>query len=203
MSLHRVLAELKTLDNRIERATNDLVATGVLVNGKIKGSTKNQEQFVEDAKADYQSVTDLINRRYELKKALTKANAETVVVIAGKEMTIADAIDYKKVIDYKAGLLSTLRSNNANTTSLFNRENEVIENKIEETIKSATSKNEKPEASLVSTITDSYRKSHPIEVIDPLKISKLIKELDDEVNAFRTDVDAVLSEANATTMVEV
>lgn len=203
MSLHRVLAELKTLDNRIYDANDDVIATCVLVNGKIKGSTKSVDTFKTDAKANYQSVNDLIDRRYQLKKALTKANAETIVRIAGKEMTIADAIDYKKVIEYKARLLAQLRSNFSSTNSTYNREIELVESKLEDTIKSATSKNEKPDPTLVTTLTESYRKSHPVEVIDPLNISKVIKELSDEVDTFRTEVDAVLSEANATTFVEV
>ena len=203
MTLHRVLSELKTINKRIDDAMEDFTTTGVLVNGKIKNSSKSVEQFKADAKSGYQSISDLIERRYLLKKALTKANAETIVKIAGKEMTIADAIDYKKVIDYKDALLRRLRSNYLNTNNVYNREIETVECKLEETIKSATSKNEKPDAALVATLTESYRKSHPVEVIDPLNISKVIKELADEVDTFRTEVDAVLSEANATTFVEV
>ena len=41
-----------------------------------------------------------------------------------------------------------------------------------------------------------------IKILDPIGIESKIKELSEEINAFNTEVDAVLSEINSITTIE-
>jgi len=42
-----------------------------------------------------------------------------------------------------------------------------------------------------------------VELVDPLDLVKMAKELSDEIDSFETNVDWVLSEANGKTMITV
>ena len=48
---------------------------------------------------------DLISRRNKIKSAIIMSNAKTVVEVAGKQMTVAEAIDKKSSIEYEKELL--------------------------------------------------------------------------------------------------
>lgn len=95
MNIHKALCELKTLDSRIEDKIADFepVAANRESNRKING--KSVEDFKHKADDDYKSITDLINRRYALKKAVVNSNARTTVEIGGSTYTIAEAIEMK------------------------------------------------------------------------------------------------------------
>ena len=95
MSIHQALVELKTLDKRIESAIREgeWVVANKHSNGKIGGV--DLKDFVEDVKARHQKVTSLIARAEAIKRAVVNSNAVTNVTIAGKEYTVAEAIEMK------------------------------------------------------------------------------------------------------------
>jgi len=45
--------------------------------------------------------------------------------------------------------------------------------------------------------------TNKVEIVDPLDLHKMAKELGDEIDAFETNVDWVLSEANGKTLITV
>src|SRR5690554_4907003 len=98
MTITRGLSELKLINDRIQRKINDArFAVGNKNNNKkIDGMTI--EEFNKNAKSQYQSIQDLIERRKKIKSAIVDSNAKTVVTIAGKEMTVASAIERKESI---------------------------------------------------------------------------------------------------------
>ena len=118
-------------------------------------------------------------------------------------MSIADAIDSKSVIEYKELLLRHLRKKYTEVTARYQNEVDKMESKLEETIKAATNKAEKPDKDIITTLTDSFRKSYSVEMIDPIHLADVINTLSTEIDEFKSEVDAVLAEANATTFVEV
>ena len=95
MNIHQALVELKTLNKRIESAIREgeWVVANKHSNGKIGGI--DLKDFVEEVKSRYQKVTDLIARAEAIKRAVVNSNAITKVTIAGKEYTVAEAIDMK------------------------------------------------------------------------------------------------------------
>ena len=55
----------------------------------------------------------------------------------------------------------------------------------------------------IKVSTELYRKQNGYEMINPLNIKLAIKELEDYIDAFETEVDHVLSTSNAITVVEI
>ena len=94
MSIHRALAELKTLDARINSA-----CSGTFVYANKKSNAKISGMSIEDAKkflvGNYDRAKDLIERRKKIKSAIVESNAKTEVEVAGIKMTVADAIERK------------------------------------------------------------------------------------------------------------
>ena len=96
-SIHRALAELKLLDKRITKTIDNLKVITYKKGNKLEYNI-TEEEFKAVVEADMQSVKDLITRRKEIKEKIVKSNAETLVTIAGKEMTVAAAIERKESI---------------------------------------------------------------------------------------------------------
>lgn len=207
MTIHRALAELKLIDSRIEKAINVVEPTGLMQLGKSVNGFYSKDDFENDVKSKYQSVTDLINRKNSIKSAIVKANGTTNVVISGKTMTIADAINFKTVISVKKNLIETLKRKHNSVKAKFNQENEKINNVALENAKIMIGKQGddrvKPNDEDVKNIVDPFVKRNEFHLVDPLKIEETMEKLQIEVDEFEVEVDAVLSEINALTQIEI
>ena len=207
MTIHRGLAELKLIDAKIEKAISLIEPTGTKQKDKLVNGLVKESDFITDAKAKYQSVNDLIERKTKIKTAIVNANSETVVSIGGKEMTIAEAINFKRVIELKKLLISTIKRKHESAKGRFITENEKVNNVALENAKIMIGKQGddkvKPTDEDVKAIVDPFVKRNEFHLIDPLDAEKLIEKLQNEVDEFEAEVDAVLSEINATTIIEI
>jgi hypothetical protein len=207
MTIHRALAELKLIDSRIEKAINLVEPTGLMQIGKPVNGFYSKEDFEKDVKSKYQSVTDLIDRKNAIKSAIVKANGITKVSVSGKEMTIADAINFKTVIAVKKALILQLQRKHNAVKAKFNQENEKINQVALENAKIMIGKQGddrvKPNDEDVKNIVDPFVKRNEYHLIDPLKVEEATEKLQKEVDDFEVEVDAVLSEINALTEIEI
>lgn len=202
LTLTRALTELKTLDRRISNAIGDLAPVTYSVGGKMMIPT-TQEEFINKAESQYNSVKDLINYRAALKRAVVLANAQTLVKVNNLTMTIAEAIDYKQIINYKKTLLKRLRTAYAEITNRINSVESNNEVKLQQLLNTALG-NDKAGAGnkvddIIKNMSDSFKKANEVKLVDPLKVSALIDALDKEITEFDTEIDAVLSETNGKT----
>jgi hypothetical protein len=206
MSIHRALADLKTLDSRINKAIAIFSPVGLKTKKGLINKVHREDDFVADAKSISQSVNDLIKYKTALKTAIVKSNAETMVTIEGVgEMSVADAITYKDSAQaHKQSLLMRLRRQLEEGESTMIQLNADVERKALEMATTALGKdNVKLGDDDVKRVTESYLENNCYEMIDPINIRSMIDALEAEVLAFDIEVDAVLSEANATTFIEV
>lgn len=207
MTIHRALAELKLIDSRIDKAINVVEPTGLMQKDKLVNGFYVKDDFEKDVKAKYQSVTDLIDRKNKIKSAIVKANGSTDVTIGGKTMTIADAINFKTVIAVKKNLIDTLKKKHNSVKAKFNSENEKINNVALENAKIMIGKQGddrvKPNDEDVKNIVEPFVKRNEFHLIDPLKVEELTEKLQNEVDEFEVEVDAVLSEINSLTEIEI
>lgn len=206
MSIHQALVELKTLDKRIESAIQegDWVVANKHSNGKISGI--DLKDFVENVKSRHQKVTSLIARTEAIKRAVVNSNAVTKVTIAGKEYTVAEAIDMKnhgierlRVFvrrlnhDYTMAKAAADRANGA---ELERRADDYVRTMIGNTdVKGMTEE--------VKRLRDEFIKAQTMELVDPIGVLKQIEMLNEQINAFEVNVDSALSVSNALTAIEV
>jgi hypothetical protein len=200
-SITRSLVELKTLDGRIRR----ILESGVFMTykTKYKNTRYTEEDFKQSANSDFQSANDLMARRDKIKNAIVLSNATTLVEIAGTKMTVSQAIEFKNTIAYKTEMLALLKKQRQMVIVEVDAHRQRVQTKVDDNVKIICGKDGKPDAAIIKTVTDGIMAGDPIDVYDPLNLDKVIKQMETEIEDFRANVDFVLSESNATTLIEV
>jgi hypothetical protein len=204
ITIHRALSELKLIDAKIERQIDELIPAGIHQKGKLINNYIPENDFKSSAQSKFDAVNDLINRKNVIKSAIVAANGYTKVTVAGKEMTIADAINYKSVVKYKRNLAKMLRDRLNSAVSAMNKNNEAVEKNIQAILEATFGKeNVKVGKDDVEAVRKPYLEANEFHLFDPLKATEKIETIEKEVAEFEAEVDAVLSEINAITFIEV
>lgn len=201
ISIARALVELKTLDSRINKITDS--TQWIVYKTKNRNHNLSEDEYKKNTLAEYQSLTDLISRRDRLKNAIMKSNSVTEVEVGGNKMTVSQAIEYKKIIEYKQKLLQRLKYQRQQVVVDVESHKQRVQTKIDDNIKVICGKDSKPDENVIKSVSDGITKGDPIEVFDPLGLDKLIKELETEIENFKANVDYVLSESNALSVITV
>ena len=204
MTIHRALSELKIIDAKIDKQTNEIIQVGVFQTGKLINGIIPKEDFETSARSKYDSVTALIKRKSAIKSAIVNANSITKINVAGNEMTIADAITLKTTVDFKKKLSNRIKAIYQSATANVNRNNEAVVKNCQIILENTFGKeNVKISSTDVDSVQKPFMAANEFHLFDPLDSVKLIEKLDSEISDFEAEVDAVLSEINAITFIEV
>ena len=206
MTVTQGLNELKILDSRINRAIAEAkFVTSAKICDKNVTSSMSKEDFEIKAKASLQSCDDLIERRKKIKSAIVTSNAVTKVNIAGKEMTVAEAIERKVSIEYEKNLLNQMRIQYTSSALIVDKRNTEMEASIEKLVNTAFGKESKVNIKEddYSSIADPYRKSNEYGLVDPINIQDEIMKRSEELDSYLTSVDTSLQISNCTTIIEI
>lgn len=221
MSITQALAELKLLDKRIRKmvapkttsapawesyGASESETTYPELNWiavKTKSAPVDAEQLAREARAEWQSFMDLVNRRDRIKKAVVQSNATTQVTIGTWTGTMAEAIEHKSSIGYKKMLLGAMKKSLSTALEQQKAAQKEVQERLDRLLQSELGKDVRTNPDTIQSITVSFRENNKVELVDPLELAKRIKELGEEVENFETNVDWVLSETNGRTMVEV
>lgn len=199
ITVTRGLAEMKLLKKRIESKINSTQ----FISGKKRSAKKidnvfTVDEFGKEVKANYDSIVDLIERLKTIKSAIVKFNAEQTVIIADKEMTVADAIERKNNIVFEKTLLKKMVNQYNNIIAIINTKNEDMEQKLDRQIQTMNGgDSKKTDTEQTEAFSKSYRESNAWEIIDPLKLKDKINKLQEDIENFELNVDFVLSEKNS------
>ena len=204
MTVHKALAELKTLDDRI----NSEIAGSVFVranrhnNMKIFGKTI--PDFMADTESSYQSVKALINRRNAMKRAVVLSNAITKVNIGGVEYTVAEAIEMNNHgMENLVELRNCLREQYSSVKRMVESENgDKLVKACENYIQATFGTKEKINNPDIETAQKVYMANNTYDIVTGFDIEKIIKELTDRIDAFKAEIDSALSVSNALTVIE-
>ncbi len=199
MSVHRALRELKTLDKRINNSLQSIdFVVDVVGNKQPKGYNK-VEDYENEVKSKYTQIQDLIKLRNLIKREIILSNATTKITINNIEMTVAEAIEMKSSIDYKKSLLLKLQLDYRNAINEVERKNNNFESRLNsylESIGKNTKLQDEETKKQIKTFTD----NNEAKLLDTLLIKKEINKLQEEIEVFESEVDLVLSESNAVTI---
>jgi hypothetical protein len=203
ITLTRALTEKKLLDDRITKAINASVFYGFVVGDKRAPKSprfKTEDDVKTAIIASDSKVNDLISRRNALASAIIASNASTKVKIGGVEMTVAEAIEMKGSIKY----LEAQRNAVANALAMMNREAEHNESDLQVQVdilaEAAFGSDKEKDPTVIQNISDSLVKERKFHAVDPLHLAEKLEKLDEQIDNFNSEVDFVLSESNAITM---
>jgi len=204
VTIHRALAELKLIDSRIEKAITDISPTAIYQKDKLIGGYVKPEDFKSDALSKYTSAIDLIKRKQKIKALIVESNAKTKVKVGEVEMTVAEAITEKDNVKFKKTLVQTLQSKHNRITAALNENNEKVNKNCQVILEHTFGKdNTKVSPSDMESVRKPFMESNEFHLFDPLGVDKKVDELSKEVNTFEMEIDAVLSESNAVTFIEI
>ena len=203
MTIHRGLSELKLIDSKIEKHISEIVPSGIYQKGKLVNGHVLEEEFEKVAKSKFDSVNSLIERKNKIKSAIVTVNGATKVNVAGTEMTIADAINFKTVVKFKKKLIATLKQRHSVTIGALTQNNDQVNANVQRILEATFGKeNVKVGKDDVEAVRKPYLEANEFHLFDPLKVDQTVEKLEKEVFDFEAEVDAVLSEINATTLIE-
>jgi len=202
MTLTRALTELKMLDKRIQKILNEQKFLAYKVGNKLTGYA-NPDDFVVEAKGEYDKVRDLIGNRKKIKAALVKANATNEITVAGETMTLAEAIERRNIVNYELDLLNVMQKQYKDVTSEIERENERAERRADNLLEKQIARETKTKTEETEEFMKFFMSKNEATLVDPLSIRGEIKTLSEKYDAFITEIDTVLSEKNATTTIEI
>lgn len=210
ISIHRALQQVKTLSSRIEDQLRQSQFIGV-VRGADKvvvfpqRGTKTASDLDVQFKSEFQSITDLITKREDIKTKIAESNAVTKVQINGKEVTVQRAIEMKKTMEFKTTLLETLVRRRNDAAMIFNKFKDEVEKTKENSLSVLNGKqaNVKVSEADIDLVTRTAKAQFDPAFVDPLNIDEQINILQKEITDFCDDIDATLSESNAKTEINV
>lgn len=206
ISITRALTLLKGLTEKIDTA----IVGGVFVSAAV-GEKNRSEVAIKDLAARVQGshdkVTALLANRNAIKAAIVNSNAATKITFRGKEITVAEAIEQRT--SSKAVLskyLLTMVSQLAAANNLVERSEAAVRdavNRAEQTIygrESTVSNSEREEE--MNLVRDAQRRMHGGQLVDPAGLQKKIDEVREHITDLDNELDALLSESNAKTLID-
>ena len=200
MSITQALPELKLLEKRIDKITGSIQEWCKISHN---GAPVDKDKHKKETEAQLQSYMDLIKRRDAIKRAIILSNAQTRVKIGSFEGTVAEAIEYKMSIRFKRTLLEEMKSCLQGKREEYERKKGEVDGRLERLLQSELGKDVKTNPETITALTNSFRENNKVELVDPLDLSARVASLEEELDAFETNVDWVLSEANAVTKIQV
>ena len=209
MSVTRALAELKRLDDRLNRMASDQsifvsVAVGRGDKQKVLGVSDTVQNVVSQIQSNRDRVNSMIEMRAKIKAAVVASNAVTKVKLGSREMTVAEAIELKKSIVVKRNMLNAYRRQVIQANALVYSQNATLDAQIETNLATIYGNEKgKVDASMFEAIAKPQREQKEASLIDPIKINDLIKSLEEDISLVETELDFTLSEQNAKTEIDI
>lgn len=209
MTIHKALAELKTMDDRINKAIRSTSYVLAVKHSAEKINGVKVNNFKEQMRSGYQKVIDLIKRRDAMKRAVVLSNATTKVKIGDNEYTTAEAIEMKNHgMEFRSALLRQMNADYITAQNDLTRNGgEALEKKAEQYVLAVIAAQPKDskmsvDSDAMKALRQTYIENNTYDLVDPMDIAKVMEALDAEINEFNAEVDAALSVSNALTVIE-
>lgn len=198
MSLHRIIATIKATEAQLAG-----IAGQQFVYQATGEDTSEYDAYRAASQSNYDKLQSAIKNLATLKAKRNLANSTTAVTIAGVTMTIDQALAYKASLPYKVQLINTLQAQFVNGQRQQEASQARIEEKINQQVSVMFAGTKKASEDEVNIVRNSVERGLKITLLHGAGLKERIDVLKAEVAAFTTEVDYVLSEANATTVVDV
>lgn len=208
MSITRALTRAKTIEKQLTRLVESQYVV-TLMKREVDDATDVFKDNLKMTQSNFDQFNDLFAELNNIKAAVRKSNEVTKVVIGGEELTVADALVYKNTIVYRNNFLDRITRENRNA------ESRVEQSKISADTKFASVRENLIKNSQGQDVSEDYLKTVLTEEERRLKkatvevkvsginnVNEFIEAERKRIDTFIEEVDYVLSESNATTIIE-
>lgn len=206
MTVHKALAELKLLDDRIDKAIADGVycVANKHSNDKINGIPL--DEYIKTMQGRYDKASDLIKRQAAIKKAVVLSNSVTKVKIVDVEYTVAEAIWMKNHgIEFEEKLMKAMQYHyNTAQMCIKDKNGKELDERAEQYVVAIYGTKEgKTNTDEMDKVKNDFITANQYELVDPLHVLDKIEDLEKKINDFMAEVDSVLSVSNALTEITI
>jgi len=164
---------------------------------------ENMDEAKTRLKSDFDSVNGLIERRNLIKSEIVVSNATTKVNIAGKELTISQAIERKSSIALEKSFLNMLRNRYSNAVKMVENSANNVDEFTDKISNALAGKSAKLKDEDIKKITSVVEHNTLGKLVDPNKLTEKIENLENSIVDFEKEVDILLAEANTKTMINI
>ena len=205
MSVVRALRELKLLNDRIHKEVMSIKYADTYQNRLDRTLLTNltKEEYTRKVKSVFQSVNDLIAYRNNLKKAILMSNSQTFINIADEHLSITEAIERKNSIAYEKLLLNKLKEDFTVCTKTIEEHQAKLDAQIEQHMATNYGADKEVHKDDYEKIAKPLMDALKLNMLDPLNLKNEIEKREKKIDAFESDIDIVLSESNAKTMITI
>ncbi len=203
ITITRALAELKLLDNKINKKIDESEFVHFL--SKKNKAVNNLDHLNVNSKASFQSITDLINRRKMLKSAIILSNASTLVKLNNETITVAEVIETKQLVEFYKKLLTKMKQNREQVLNLVEKHNYSMDNDLQKLLEISFGKtsNTKTNTDDIDNISKTFREQNRADILDSINLDSKIKDVEHTITQYETESNFVLAESNAITKIKI
>ncbi len=198
MSLHRVIAEIKSIESKL--AT---IQSGAFVFQTVGDDMSEVAAVTTKSQSEFDKFSSLIANLATLKAARNKANSTVAVTIAGKTLTIDEALAAKSALVHKKELIRVLQAQFVNGQRNVDAAKAAIDQRVNQQISTMFGATRKASEEEINLLRSTAERASKVTLVYAAGLKEKIEKLVEEVGQFTTEVDYVLSEANATNVVDV
>lgn len=206
MTIHRGLAELKVIEDRINKLLREAKFCAPAKKSMKKLDGVDIDEFKTNAQSVFDKITALISKQAALKRAISESNAKTYVTVAGINFTVAMAIWMNQHgIDFQSALLNVIDRQYSNATAVIENANARLSDRADSFVSSTNSASDKNnmDADTLKEIRQDYIDRETMVLVDGIDVKKVKNELADKIDKFKAEVDAALSASNAVTEITI
>lgn len=208
MSITRALTRAKTIEKQLARLVESQYVV-TLMKREVDDVSDVFKDNLKMTKSNFDQFNDLFAELNNIKAAVRKSNEVTKVVIGGEELSVADALVYKNTIVYRNNFLDRITRENRNAESRVEQSKISADTKfasVRENLIKNTQGQDVSEDYLKTILTEEERRLKKaiveVKVSGINNVNEYIEAERKRIDTFLEEVDYVLSESNATTIIE-
>lgn len=208
MSITRALTRAKTIEKQLARLVESQYVV-TLMKREVDDVSDVYQDNLKMTQSNFDQFNDLFAELNNIKASVRKSNEVTKVVIGGEELTVADALVYKNTIVYRSNFLDRITRENRNAESRVEQSKINADNKfasVRENLIKNSQGQDVSEDYLKTVLTEEERRLKKaiieVKVSGINNVNEYIEAERKRIDTFIEEVDYVLSESNATTIIE-
>jgi len=194
VTLTRALVKVKLLDKRIHKAVSLPFITY---------QVGEKKRLDDDFKANLNSAQDLIQEREKIKNKIQEANQKATVTLDGEVFSIAEVLEKKQTMKYLEALANNIERQILDATYEIQSVNNDSQRRLDALLQANFGKDLKADSDDITKISDTFNASNEAKLYDPANAKTKLDDLRERIDNFMSEVDLLLSEANATNYIEV
>ena len=201
ISINRALSELKLVTKKINDKTARLEVCAAWKSGADEVA---KVAAVDKADSAIQSIRGLIEHRNCIKSSIVRSNAETIVTVSKKSMTVAEAIERKTSIELDRALNKRMREhyygNKQGVESHNTQAGKTANSQVTSALGADT---EGDKGAAAKAIFAASYDANKAELLAPENIEAEIEADQESIDEFEAEIDFILSESNTKTLIDV